>query len=62
VTETFYLLAGIAGATRSSRAGLAEQALGDPECYTLLADTGRADEETRLWEPAGGERATQPVK
>ncbi len=50
------------GVARGSRPLLAQQPLRDPEREPLLADAGLSHQERRLWEPAGGEGASQPVQ
>src|SRR5881628_3988497 len=39
----------------------AYQRLGEPERESLLADAARSLKQERLWQPAGGDGACQPV-
>jgi hypothetical protein len=47
--------------TTSGHGRVAQQQLGKPQPQALLADPSGAFQQQRLWQPAGGEGACQPV-
>ncbi|KPJ88674.1 MAG: hypothetical protein AMS18_13270 [Gemmatimonas sp. SG8_17] len=57
-----HLMATVANGARCARPGFAQEPLRYPQSQPLLADSRCSNKKGCLWEPAGGDRACQPVQ